>query len=88
MQLHRLTVLQLKSLVLKLQATNSIGQIHLHAVNASQYYRLTLTIPMLDHLITELDNLITELDNLITELDNLITELDNCKKQHQALLES
>ena len=26
------------------------------AVNASQYYRRTLTIPMLDHLITELDN--------------------------------
>ena len=56
MQLHWLTVLELKSLVLELQATNSIGQIHLHAVNGSQYYRRTLTIPMLDHLITELDN--------------------------------
>ena len=56
MQLHWLTVLELKSLILELQATNSIDQIHAPAANASQYYQRTLTIPMLDHLITELDN--------------------------------
>ena len=35
MQLHWLTVLELKSLVLELQATNSIGQIHLQLMLAS-----------------------------------------------------
>ena len=35
MQLHWLTVLKLKSLVLELQATNSIGQIHLQLMLAS-----------------------------------------------------
>ena len=35
MQLHWFTVLELKSLVLELQATNSIGQIHLQLMLAS-----------------------------------------------------
>ena len=35
MQLHWLTVLELKSLVLELQATNSIGQVHLQLMLAS-----------------------------------------------------
>ena len=35
---------------------DTIDQIHLQLMLAMQYYRRTLTIPMLDHLITELDN--------------------------------
>eukprot|EP00731_Ephydatia_muelleri_P018054 Em0011g94a len=37
-------------------ASYQLHQSNTPAVNASQYYRRTLTIPMLDHLITELDN--------------------------------
>ena len=56
MQLHWLTVLELK-----LKSYPQIASYQLHrsntpAANASQYYQRTLTIPMLDHLITELDN--------------------------------
>ena len=37
-------------------ASNQLHRSNTPAANASQYYQRTLTIPMLDHLITELDN--------------------------------
>ena len=43
------------------------------AANASQYYQRTLTIPMLDHLITELDNRFEEgTAGIIGELEQIL----------------
>ena len=56
MQLHWLTVLESKSLILELQATNSINQIHLRLMLASITNEHQLFQCCMDHLITELDN--------------------------------